>query len=479
MTLTPAVAGTVQIATDGLTITFQPAGPLVPATNYVLAVNGFRDLSGNPMAAFSSGFATGGAADTANGTVTLTNPLPAATGVSTTTTITLTLSKPVNVAQLVPDAFQVHANGGGIAARIPGTIAVGAGGTTLTFTPSNPLPPNVTITVYASYYVAIFDLAGNYYQNIVNSFTTGAGPDATAPTVVSITPVNGATNLGPSTVVTFMFSEPLNPSTITPANFALYNGYVNVTSGVWYSADLRMVTMTGNLPYGTIITALAGTGVRDLNGNPLATTFRSTFSLLPALLAASPTVTQVRPAQGASNVPKSSVITLYTSNPLLASSIAGGLFVSQNGVLINGTTVLRSGGRSVVFTPQQQFQPGARVQVFLTSAARDTAGTPFVDFAAAFTVDPDLGGGPLQVSSATPLQSSGNPRNSVVDLRFNKALDPSYVNGTYLLVDRFDQCGGVDNRHLNPAQRRAYHAERHAGRGYLLLLSRCCRPPRR
>jgi uncharacterized repeat protein (TIGR01451 family) len=434
MTLAPPVAGTVLLSADRLTLTYQASGNLGSNTSYSLDVSGFSDVDGNTLTPFSSSFTTAASAATGNGTTTLTTPVPGSTNVPVTTAIVLALSRPVSPVSIGDNTFVVYAIVSGNAVRVAGDITIGGGGTSLTFTPYTPLPSNTLTYVYAGYYTTLYDLAGNYFSYTATSFTTGAGTDTAAPQIVSVTPLNTATNVGPAATVTLVFSESLNPATINSSNFALYNGYANLNASISYSADDRMITMRASLPYAATITVAVGTGVQDIVGNALAAPFFSTFTTLPAALPSNPYVTQTRPASGATSVPIDSTITLYASNPFSAASLNGALAVTQNGVLIGGSVVVRSGGYAAVFTPDQPFARGALIQVFLTTGATDTAGTPFASSSQSFTTAPDLSGVSLQVTSSYPAYTGGNPTNTVVDVRFNKPIDPAYASSTYFYL---------------------------------------------
>ena len=66
------------------------------------------------------------------------------------------------------------------------------------------------------------DLAGNALaSNYVWTFTTGAAPDTTPPTVVSTIPLNAATGVAINQAVSATFSKAMDPLTITSATFQL------------------------------------------------------------------------------------------------------------------------------------------------------------------------------------------------------------------------------------------------------------------
>jgi len=50
---------------------------------------------------------------------------------------------------------------------------------------------------------------------VVTTFTTANVVDTTAPTVVAVTPGNGATGIGTNGQVVISFSESVNPATVT------------------------------------------------------------------------------------------------------------------------------------------------------------------------------------------------------------------------------------------------------------------------
>src|SRR5437867_2612466 len=75
---------------------------------------------------------------------------------------------------------------------VAGTVTYA--GVTATFNPSSPLPPNTPYT--ATMTTGARDLAGNALASDFSwTFTTGATPDTTRPTVSFIVPANAATGV--------------------------------------------------------------------------------------------------------------------------------------------------------------------------------------------------------------------------------------------------------------------------------------------
>jgi hypothetical protein len=283
------------------------------------------------------------------------------------------------------------------------------------------------------------DEAGNTdYQ--CYSFTTASTADKTAPTV-TITPTNGATNAGLNTQVVLTFSKSINPATITQSSVNLLNGDAPLNPPTSISRDNRTVVLNYNsstLPAGATLTVTATSLITDLSGNALANT-TSQFTTTSAVLSTAPTVISMRPGNGATNVPTSSVITLFTSAPMNAGTVPGALHVSQNGVIISGTTTVGSNGQSVEFTPGSALSAGASIQVFLDSTAQDVYGNYLSYFSAQFTVAGSPTNTTAQVQAVNPFYNASNvPLNSTIQIEYNQALTAATVNSSTVSLQQYN-----------------------------------------
>ncbi len=124
------------------------------------------------------------------------------------------------------------------------------------------------------------DLSGNSMAaDFTWSFTTGAVPDTTAPTVTQEYPANLCPCVDIDTAVTVTFSEEINPLTINTSGFTLIDGSGNrVRSTVTYSGTTARLKPYSNLSYSTTYTATVTTNVRDLSGNSMAADYTWNFS---------------------------------------------------------------------------------------------------------------------------------------------------------------------------------------------------------
>jgi hypothetical protein len=446
ITVTPSggsvITGTVTLASDGVTLTFAPSGMLTKTKLYNVSVGGFNDVQSNPVTTFTSSFTTGsGSYGSSSFTLVSTNPADGASNISVTSPITFTMSNLINPASV--DTQSVELCIGGCGDRyVAGTYSVS--GSTITFTPLTPYPANATMGMFVD---GLTDEAGNIASGLdAGSFTTANTVDRTPPTV-NVTPSNGTNNLGLNTQVVLTFSKSINPTTISSSSVNLFNGDVPLNPAISISQDNRTVVLNSSgstLPAGATITATASHLITDLSGNALADT-TSQFTTM-AVLTSAPSVLSSRPANGATNVPASTVITLFTSAPMNTGTIPGALYVSQNGALVSGTTTVGSNGQSIEFTPSSAFTAGTPIQVFLNSTAQDTYGNNFTNFTETFTIAGPLANSAAVAQVVNPFPNSTNvPLNTIIQVEFNQPLQAGTVtcNGNSGSVTLFQGSTGT------------------------------------
>ena len=428
ITVTPsggsAIAGTVALASDGVTLTFVPSAALTKAKLYNVSVGGFNDVQSNPVAPFASSFTTGSASYSASSfTLASTNPVNGAANISVTSPITFTMSNLINPASVSAQSVEIRI-GDCCNRNVAGIYSVS--GATITFTPLTPYPASAVMGMFVD---GVMDEAGNTASALDGgTFTTVSTVDQTPPTV-TITPSNGTTNLGLNTQVVLTFSKSINPTTISNSSVNLLNGVVPLNPTISVSQDNRTVVLNASgatLPAGATLTATASHLITDLSGNSLADS-TAQFTTM-AVATSAPSVLSSRPANGATNVPVNTVITLFTSAPLNAGTIAGALYVSDNGVLVSGTTTVGSNGQSIEFTPSSSLTAGTPIQVFLNSTAQDVYGNNLTNFTETFTIAGALASSAAVAQVVNPFPNATNvPLNTIIQVEFNQPLQPGTV----------------------------------------------------
>jgi hypothetical protein len=288
-----AIPGTVTYDSTSHVAVFTPTSPLIPNTRYTATViTGVKDLAGNPlMKDFAWCFVTGAGADSTAPSVTSTLPADGAADVAVNRKITATFSEEMNSSTLTPANFSVAGPG---ATPVSGTVIYL--GRTAVFKPSSGLAANTTYT--ATIGAGATDLAGNASQAKTWSFTTGASADVTAPVVASFSPADAATGVPIGTAFKVILSEPMDPATITTANFFVTGpGTDPVTGTVAFDVSSNTATFTrinhlitpvlfhptpvSNLEPNTTYTATLTTGARDMAGKALAGNLVWSFTTAP------------------------------------------------------------------------------------------------------------------------------------------------------------------------------------------------------
>ena len=168
-----------EISFNGAVVTFTPSASLAYSTTYTATITtGIKDFVGNAMTAdYTWTFITGAAPDTTPPTVTGVSPGIGATDVSIISTITATFSEVMDSSTINPSTFTLKDS-----SNNPVSDIVTYVGTTATFTPSGNLMYSTTYT--ATITTGVKDLAGNAMtENYTWTFTTGAAPDTTPPSV--------------------------------------------------------------------------------------------------------------------------------------------------------------------------------------------------------------------------------------------------------------------------------------------------------
>jgi len=208
-------------------------------------------------------------------------PAQNATAVSVNTKIiSAAFVKAMDASTLTTDSFTLACPAG---TPMPGTVSylTASKVATLALAATGSLPPSTLCAAMIT--TAAKDTTGVPLASSFQwGFTTGLALDTTAPTVSSPIPLANATGVPINTTVTAIFSEAMDPLSITPASFILAcpTG-TPLTGTVVYGVTGKVATFTptpGSLPHNTPCTATITTAVKDVAGNTLASAFSWTFT---------------------------------------------------------------------------------------------------------------------------------------------------------------------------------------------------------
>jgi len=295
-----------------------------------------------------------------------TNPADTATGVSLNQTIGATFNEAMNPSTINALTFTISSG----TTPIAGVISYD--GTTASFSPTHNFLPNTKYT--GTITSGVKDPAGNaMVSNYVWNFTTGAGPDIKAPTVISTDPENAAIGVALNQKVSATFSETMD-SLSTTTSFTLVNttlGGTAITGSVTYSGATAVFTPSANLAPNTTYTGTISTGAKDLTGNALAGKYVWNFTTSKDDTA--PTVISTDPLNLATNIAYDKKITATFSEAMNPSTISTTSFILKQGAITVAGTVAYS-GTTATFTPSANLAAGTTYTATITTAAKDVAG---------------------------------------------------------------------------------------------------------
>lgn len=212
----------------------------------------------------------------------------------------------------------------------------------------------------------------------------------TPPTVTSITPTPGATDVGLASNMTATFSEELAASSVTSSTFQLRNpSNTLIPASVTYQASSHVATLdpAASLAESTLYTArLEGgtSGITDLEGTALATDYSWSFTTA----AVTPNVTTTFPLSSAADViPGASILATFLV-PLDPSTVTSSTFELWDGsnTLVAASVAYQSTTRTAVLIPAYPLFELSSYTVILKTGIASTAGVHLQnDYSWAFT----------------------------------------------------------------------------------------------
>jgi len=430
-----AVAGTVTYIGNTATFTpatFTPAVNLTANTLYTTIITtGVKDLAGNALAADYSWTYTTGAASDVMAPVVVSNGVYGATG-STSGAVdmpinrsaTVVFSEAMDPATLTIDSFTVKGPDG---AAVAGTV--GYIGMTATFIPAVNLTPNTlyitTVTKDAK------DLAGNALAaDYVFSYTTGAVPDITAPTVTSVTPLNNAGNVATNSILTVIFGEEMDPLTMNTQVFTLKQGANAIAGTITHTGTTATFTPASSLSGSTQYTATITIEAKDLAGNALASNYVWSFTTPypgPAPDTTKPLVTSVTPLNGAVAVAVNSKPAAVFNESMNSSTINTTNFtLTGPGATVVAGAVSYS-GTTATFTPTAVLSGSTLYTATITTGVQDASGnTLAANYVWNFTTADVTA--PAVISKTPASGASGVIINAMPTATFSEAMDSSTIN---------------------------------------------------
>ena len=254
---------------------------------------------------------------------------------------------------------------------------------TVTLTPSAPLTASTGYIVKVNT-TATTTTSAALPQPYFLFFRTPSGvADATAPTVLGVSPATTSTGVALGAVVTAGFSEDMDPSTIITGRIKLAltsNLAATVAGTVTYNPQSRSASfapstaLTANTSY-TFTIVSGASGVKDLSANQLATNFTSTFTTTATADTTKPLLTFANADNFSIAVTFSEQIKTGTG-PNAADNIANYTFESPVGssISLGGKTVTYEAGTKTARITGLSLQNGNTYKITVAPVVQDLSG---------------------------------------------------------------------------------------------------------
>lgn len=207
-------------------------------------------------------------------TIISTSPSKGDKEVSINSSVTATFSEKMNENTLNTESFTLQ---GADEPAIVGTVSLDAAGSTATFKPTSNLTASIVYT--ATLTTAVKGASGKALEKAhIWTFTSGATEDLTPPTVSSTEPATDDTDVSLNGSISALFSESLDPTTVSVTSFTLTEGTNAVAGTVTYVNKTINFKPSSNLAADTVYTATLTTALNDLAGNALAAEHKWSFT---------------------------------------------------------------------------------------------------------------------------------------------------------------------------------------------------------
>ncbi|EMK03207.1 Ig-like protein [Leptospira kirschneri str. MMD1493] len=418
----------------GSSATLSPNNPLTPNTTYRVEVSAsMKDLANNPLPGPQNWtFTTGAGPDNTPPALSFASPSPGETGISVNSAIGVAFDEPIHCGS-VPGNFVLEET------LVPGNnvgVTLTCSGATASITPVAAAGLDFNKSYKAILTAGITDLSSNPITPRTWTFTTGAAPDLTQPTVTFTFPAVNATGVGVNINPTVVFSEPMACGTVNAASFRLKQQATGVylvgnvacfgTSATWTPDPVNPFA------FNTTYTVEINAGARD-SANLPAIPFSWNFTTGPGPDLTAPSVAFVAPTNGSAGLPINSGGSIAFDETMNCGTVLGS--ISMDDDITTPLSVvdlnINCNGNTATFAPTGPLAFNTTYTVTVAPTATDASGNLIGTYSWSFTTGaaPDVT--PPQISLVSPLPgATGISTNSNITVSFNETINCSTLNLT-------------------------------------------------
>lgn len=298
------------------------------------------------------------------------------------------------------------------------------------YTRLNPLDESSEVTETFS---GITDAAGNGLVESSVTFNTALGPDFVRPTLVDVNITNGMTNTVTNPVIEWVFSEPLDPVSLTSAGVYIWNQATNtvVPSTYELSTDgLRLKQMPvdeldGNVRYYAYVYS-----TRDLSGNTLGNNSRY-FNTGVNDDTAGPIVLESTVSDTQTGVPINARLNVRFNEMLSPLDVSNISLVSDGDDIPFNVSLTRS--RSLItIVPKQLLEDGTSYTLSVSGMKDISGNVQGSDFEVSFTTGDDVDLVSTGVKTwSIPVNNTQNvPLNPLLEVTFFEPIDSATIDSS-------------------------------------------------
>ncbi|MBI2603834.1 MAG: Ig-like domain-containing protein [Deltaproteobacteria bacterium] len=314
---------------------------------------------------------------------------------------------------------------------------VSSSGNTALFSPSFGLTPSREF--HALVKKSVRNLSGKtLVKDYTWKFTTGEQSDTTPPKVSSVTPINQAKNVATNTKISVVFTESIDPFSISSGVVNLVSADGSLISGQTEQLGRTVIfTPTSVLQIGVTYTASISR-VKDLRGNAMVGSYQWSFTTQSESDTTRPVVSSVTPLPQSKDVPINGKVSVTFSEVVDIRTLTTYEFFltdSSSRRLVGNVSVL---GRVATFTPLDLLPEDSRITAHILSSVSDLAGNTLEsDYIWEFTTSAQQDLTAPQVSNHAPgISATDVSISSKFSVTFTEPMLASSLTSASFLVEK-------------------------------------------
>mgnify|MGYP000477524092 CR=1 FL=1 len=255
-----------------------------------------------------------------------------------------------------------------------------------------------------------------------------------SPVVRTTAPTTNAIDVPVNSTISAVFSDDMNPSTVSGSTFILQNDTVAITGSISYADSVATFVPVNKLSYNSNYTATITSGAQSLSGTGLERNHEWSFSTLAQPLVTDtdpPKAVSTNPADNDKEVSVNTLISVTFSEPINDATINSSSFsVSHDEILIDGTVTYEE--NTARFAPSDPLPFGTIITATVTSSVKDTAGNALEnDLSWSFTTEANPDNTAPEISATEPVDKQENVApNTVITATFNEPMNPTSINSS-------------------------------------------------